>query len=375
MADQLKNVIIGIFVLAACGVIIFILLFLHPSVGDEKNTLHARFANVDKITLGTRVTFAGKPVGEVVDITEVEDPRAPRASKDGLVYIYELTLKIDSGIDVFTTDEISSKTSGLLGEKSVAITPLPPPKGQPLVKVTDQILYANESGSVEEALKGLKSISDRFTHTLDDISDILRDVKEQKVVEKVAKTFQNTQDITASLNRPQMWQEVTDNFNEVMLQAKNVATKVGKGEGTVGRVLMKDDLYLKLQSILSKGETLFNDINHYGLLFNLDKGWQRLRARRMNLLFKLQSPQEFRNYFNDEVDQISTSLSRVSMVLQKVDEQDPCGDLIDDPEFTKVYAELLRRVSTIEEELRMYNQQVVDKDVKKTELVDQPNEG
>lgn len=368
MADQLKNIIIGLFVLAACGIVVFILLFLHPTVGDEKKTLRVRFANVDKISLGTRVAFAGKAVGEVVDIIEVEDPCNPRGGKEGLVYIYELILKIDSHIDVFTTDEISSKTSGLLGEKSVAITPTVIAKGKKLVPVTTEILYANESGSVEEALKGLKILSDKFSTTLDDVSVIIKDIKDRKVVEKLANTLQNTQDITSALNRPQTLQEIVDNANDFTEQAKKIATKIGSGEGTAGRIIMHDDLYLKISSILSKGETLFNDINHYGLLFNVDKGWQRLRARRMNLLYKLQSPQEFRNYFNDEVDQISTSLSRVSMVLQKVDEQAPCSDLIDNPEFTKVYAELLRRVGAIEEELRMYNQQVIDRDVKKTEL-------
>src|SRR5581483_903000 len=105
----------------------------------------------------------------------------------------------------------------------------------------------------------------------------------------------------------------------------------------------------------------------YGILFHSDKRWQRLRARRLNLLQKLQSPQEFRNYFNDEVNQISTSLSRVYMVLNEVG-QDPYGGcLLYDQEYNKVFSELMRRVSMLEEEVKMYNAQVVEAQSHQTE--------
>ena len=111
-----------------------------------------------------------------------------------------------------------------------------------------------------------------------------------------------------------------------------------------------------------------NDINHYGLLFHLDKNWQRLRARRLNLLCKLRSPQEFRNYFNDEIDQISTSLSRVSMVLENQGCVQMAPRLVQDYQFSKVFAELLRRVKQVEEELKLYNIQLVDEVAEITEF-------
>ena len=72
MADQLKNFMIGLFVAVAAIIIIFILMFLHPKIGDEGKILNVRFTDIDKVTPGTRVTYAGKPVGEVVTIDEVE---------------------------------------------------------------------------------------------------------------------------------------------------------------------------------------------------------------------------------------------------------------------------------------------------------------
>ena len=43
-----------------------------------------------------------------------------------------------------------------------------------------------------------------------------------------------------------------------------------------------------------------------------------------------------------------------------------------DREFTKVFAELMRRVGMLEEEVRMYNAQAVEMQVHQTELGDAP---
>jgi len=136
----------------------------------------------------------------------------------------------------------------------------------------------------------------------------------------------------------------------------------------MGRLFMRDDLYLHTISIMNKAETLMNDVNHYGLLFHTDKKWQRLRARRLNLMQALRTPQEFRNYFNDEIDQISTSLARVNMIMEQTEGCCPSDALFENPNFTKVFAELIRRIGVMEEEIRMFNTQIVDRDVRTTEL-------
>jgi phospholipid/cholesterol/gamma-HCH transport system substrate-binding protein len=396
MADQLKNVMIGLFVLAAVVIIIFALMFLHPSVGDEMRVLRVRFANIDKVSVGTRVTFAGKPVGEVVAINELKDAINERQSHDGIIYVYELVLHVDSNVNVFNTDEISARTSGLLGEKSIAIIPLPSAHNEPIHIVNDEILFANEAGGVEDALKEFKQISEKIGVALDSLNIALTQINDEQIVKNVSHAIQNIDEITGALNNPvkiseivgnthlftqkllKTWDTVDNTMTELAAASHDihsmtengvkVVDNVQRGEGTVGRLLMTDQLYLKVNSLLSKGETVMNDINHYGLLFNMDKGWQRLRARRMNLMFALSSPIQFRNYFNEEIDQINTSLSRVYSVVESTG-CTPCGDeLFENREFQKVYAELLRRVQDTEEALKMYNQQLSDVNSKQTEL-------
>lgn len=366
MTDQLKNLLIGIFSAAALTIIVFMVLFLHPYTGDEAQTLRVRFTDIDKVSVGTRVLLAGRPVGEVKAIKILDEITMSRIERMGDVYVYELELGVDSSLKVYNTDSISLRTSGLLGEKSVSIDPEPPEPGQKLRVVNDEILYAEGTGSVEDTFKELKAIGEKFDIALDLVIDALQELKDRKTWENVANTIENMTEISTKLS--ESWNDIEDtltNLSETTSNTRDITDRVVAGEGTMGKLLSKDDLYLRATSLFSKGEIILDDMNHYGLLYHMDKGWQRLRARRMNMLTKLQTPQQFRNFFNDEVDQISTSLSRVGMVLDK---SESYPNIMEDKEYQKVFSELMRRVEGLEEALKMYNIQVMDTEVKKTEL-------
>lgn len=430
MAASLKNILIGLFVITAIGIIIFMLLFLHPSVGDNAKTLRVRFTDIDKVNVGTRVTFAGKPVGEVISIHELPDARTSRTTKNGDIYVYELVLKVDSGVDVFNSDSITLRTSGLLGERNIEINPQPSKPGEKLQKVEDQVLYAAQTASVEDTMKQIGDLSQKFGMVLDDFHEMMSDIKRNEIVTKVTKAVDNVLEITKTLNQPEKWRQTLDNFlllseranhswhtidlalqniysltdrahrnwgtidrtldnfhefslriqrswtivdqalDEFHTSARNVVAftekanqiieNTRKGKGTLGQLFVGDDLYLRLKSILHKGEVVMDDINSYGLLFHLDKRWQRIQGRRLRLLEKLYNPNEFAKYFNQEMDQISASLSRVSMVLNESD----CypQSLIYNPQFTRRFGELLRRVENMEETLKIYNEQVITQD-------------
>lgn len=398
MADQLKNLVIGIFVLAALAIVVFIILFLHPTVGDEGQTIYVRFADIDKVNIGTKVTFAGKQVGEVAGIKEVVDTRTGPQDQFGRLYVYQLKLLIDSGVEVYETDQISLRTSGLLGERSVSIIPKALKSGQePRRMGRNDVLYASETGSLEDALIDVKKVADKMSVALDEITQNLKEFREEQFAENFGLVAKNLADITTSLNEPVLWSELLhsvhtlahqavgrfpntwDRLDDVLIRlnsavksSDDIFGRINRGEGSLGKILAQEDLYLNTKALLNKVETIADDINHYGLMFHQDKSWQRLRARRLNLLQKLCTPQEFRNYFNDEINQITTSLSRVSMVLDEMELCWTCCDyapcLLEDPEFAKVFAELMRRVDTMQEALQMYNIQAVECEAGKTEL-------
>lgn len=383
-----KNIMIGIFVVMAIAVIIFILLFLHPSVGDNAKTLHVRFNDIDKVSIGTRVTYAGRPVGEVVGIYELPSARSERVDINGDVYVYELVLKVDSGVHVYNTDTVSIRTSGLLGERNIAIDPMPLLTNEKLEPIDDTIIYAMPVTSIEDTIKDITSVTKKIDKFLDGLIDIVDELKQRKVVANLAEAVDNVKEVSVTFNQPDKWNKAIDdlatlpakahdtlhrldegieefnkgcvNIHGITDRGQKLIDDIAAGKGSLGRIMVNEDLYLQLKALFSKGHTVLNDINHYGVLFQNNKRWQRMNARRLNLLERLSTPQEFDRYFNDELDLLWTSLSRVSVVLNETAEY-PCT-LKDDPCFMRKFAELIRRVEEIDDTLKMYNQQVIDSD-------------
>ncbi len=395
MTQTIKNFLIGVFVIAACVFIVSIVLFLHPHVGDGKKTIYVRFANINQLSVGTRVLFAGMPVGEVVTIQEIMDARTQPTDAEGQVYFYQLTLKVDSSVEVYNTDEIIIETSGLLGEKSIAIIPKAPPPGVKPVEITTQPIYANSEDPIASAVhhigdlsKKIESAIDEFHNwfhnnsdnisfaiksfgcTMDQAYDTISSINEQRLVDDFKVAAQNfnlsmvkIQDALFQMDNARVFKNVgiaMENFKNVSHSVDLITQDVAEGKGTVGRLLKSDEMYLRMTAILSKADILMNDVNHYGLLFHLNKTWQRLRTQRANLMNALQTPNNFRDFFEQEIDQINTAMARLSVLIQKAEDSPEREQIMQSVPFKKDFSELLREVDELSDNLRLYNQQLMD---------------
>ncbi|MBS0625245.1 MAG: MCE family protein [Verrucomicrobia bacterium] len=402
MTDQLKNILIGLFVVAAITIVVAMILFLKPTVGDGKKTLHARFANIAGINVGTRVSFAGKPVGEVISIEEVYNAREVPTDETGRVYFYQLTLKVDSSVDIYNTDEVAIRTTGLMGEKSIAILPKAPPKGKIPKLIDSEIIYANSVDPLENTFNQMSKVAtkiqtavdnldqwfeenrDPLTHaissldsTLKSVDKILTSADEQKLIPSLRESSdllsQNLRLIRTSLDEDQMLHKAADlmanlnkaaeSFNvdgaQTLKNLNLISRDIATGTGTLGRLINSDDFYLRVNSLLGKGETLMNDINHYGVLFQYDKKWQRSRTKRANLLKSLDSPKEFHNYFEGEVDTITTSLGRLTELLERAQESTERTKILQSEAFRRDFASLLRQVQSLTDSIKLYNEELV----------------
>lgn len=421
MKERTKSILIGLFVLTALVAVSLSIIFLNPRLGNGEQTLHIRFPNIDKISTGTRVTYAGKAVGEVKTIHSLK-PLA--ISPTGEVYPYELKIQIDSSVPVYTTDEISIHTSGLLGERSIEITPKIIP-GKPAERVPNNgLVYSAKGASLEDTVAEFSNLTNKAEEVLDEINSILKSnyegikatmdaleqgvsrfdsilkvVQDVNLVETLQKTLQEVQtglatlndnkffhtvgdissnlsSITDAMNRPASLSNIVDNasiltneFNRMCPTiAKGVThfadsgesfhsilTKIDNKEGTIGKLLADDSLYLGARGIMTKTEVLMDDVNHYGFLFHLNKSWQRQRTRRANQFLELSSAKDFQNYFQQELNQIETSLSRVSWVMDRAQEEQGNNSLVENSQFNKAFLELLRKVQNVEDRLDAYN--------------------
>lgn len=396
MGEQTKNMLIGLFLIGACGIIVWLILFLKPTVGDGRETLYVRFSNINQINVGTRVLFAGKPVGEVVAVQPIPEARKkPTSDVLGEIYYYQLVLKVDSSVKVYDTDEVTIQTSGLLGEKSIAIIPKVPPKGVIPKLITDQPIYAESVDPIEHAFNQLSNLSDSMQKTfqqvscwiqkngddmgnairsfggaMDEIEDAVHTVNDQHMLDDVkvainnfSNTFHDIQCVIADLKTDEVFANagtVMRNLKEATQNFNTVTEDIAQGKGTIGKLVVSDDFYLRLTAVMSKIDTLMNDINHYGLLFNNNKSWQRLRAQRMTAMNALNTPEGFKTYFETEVDDINTSMARLSMLIDKAERSPEREVILSDEQFRKDFAELLRLADSLSDSLKLYNQQLME---------------
>lgn len=399
MTEKMKNILIGLFVMTAVTLVIGMILFLDPQIGDGKKTLEVRFSNISGITMGTRVTFAGKPVGEIVSIREIKDAR-DIPSEDGRVYFYLLTLKIDSSVQVYSTDEISMRTTGLMGEKSIAILPRNPLPGKTSYPITDQILTANSTDPLENTLNQIAKVSQRMNGSLTHLDDwflgnqahlsasiqtfnsflkqgqgLIANVDQSGLVPSMTqasnKLNENLELFKSGLEDERILQKIAnladtltqvgDSFNTdgalALQNIHQITQDIARGTGTVGKLINGEDLYLRLSSLFSKGETLMNDINHYGLLFQYDKHWQRSRTKKANQLKSLDTPREFRSYFEGEVDTITTSLGRLTELLDLAGSER--RKIVENDQFKQQFGTLIRSVQSLSDSLKLYNEGLI----------------
>lgn len=364
MTVPIKNMLVGALILCAIALISVVILFLKPTIGDGKQTFYVRFSSINGLNVGTRVLFAGKPVGEVVALEEIKDARHQPTDELGRVYFYQLTLHVDSSVHVYNTDEISIQSTGLLGERSITITPKAPPKGVTPRLISSQPIYADSIDSFQNAILDFSDLASQMEETFRRVGDWIKDHGEDvaATVKSADTTLTQVHSAMREMEEKQTFQNIGDVINNVKGASHSfdlVAQDMAQGKGTLGKLVVDNDLYLQANAVMTKANGLMNDLNHYGLLFHLNKQWQRTRLQKITELNALQSPQAFRTYFQTEVDDINTSMSRLSMLIERADNSVEKRAIFQSTHFKQDFADLLRRVDELSDNLRLYNQQLM----------------
>lgn len=400
MTDRWKNILIGSFVAIAISIGIALVFFLKPTIGDGKNSLQVRFTNIAGINKGTRVTYAGKPIGEVSRIEHIPNARIEAVDEAGRVFSYQLSLRLDSNVSVYNSDEISIRTTGLMGEKSIAILPKAPPIGITPELISDQILYASSTDPFDNMILQIGRVTAKAEQTIERFDDWFKEtapvlshatrslgdaaqsldrtltaIDQHEIIPSLSNSLalvsNNMRLIHSSLANDELlsrFGNLVTHLNDALyalntdgaqtLSNLNKITRdLVSGSGTIGRLLKGDDFYLRCNSLMSKSETFMNDINHYGLLFQYNKSWQRSRTKKANQLKALDSPAEFKNYFEGEIDSINTALGRISELLQRADR----SKIANNEPFKRDFAQLLRQVQALNDSLKLYNEDLVAK--------------
>ncbi|MCH9812082.1 MlaD family protein [bacterium] len=389
MHKSIKNMLIGLFVFAGVFLIVGMILFIKPSIGDGKQILNVRFNNIGGIQVGTRVTLAGRPIGEVEEIHSIPNARQNAVNHYGQVYPFVLTLKIDSATRIYSSDEITVQTQGLLGEKYIAILPKPQKPGQVSVVLNSKdIIYANSTDLFESAVNEFKDLSEKMENTLEKViqwmdkygdnlgttvtnigtlagglSDTVEQINKDDIVGSVKQLLtnvngvvENVDGVICKLNEEEFFDSLAGTLSNINVITKNLRC----GKGTIGKLLTDDEFYLDVSAILSKANMMMNDINQYGLLFQYSKAWQRQRVKLMAAANSIKDPKAFSAQMNHDVDSLLSTLERMNSLTERFDEK----EIACNQKFQKKFLEFMSMLKSLQQRVTLYNEELYQQRLK-----------
>lgn len=385
MIGQVKNMLIGLFVILALVLIVGFIFFIRPTSGDGKQTIYVRFVNINGISAGTPVMMAGKNIGQVEKIDQIRNARKLDINQQGCVYFYKITLKIDSHYSIYTTDEISVQTQGLLGEKVVQITPHAILSGKSQLVTKEKTINGQSKDPIESGLKILSKLSDKFDtaldqfnhwfteygdtlgHTIGSIDELAQSLhktvvtfNEYNILEDIKASTQYFAGTTCQIYHILDGMQNRGTFEDFSNTIKNIqiiSKSISDGKGFVGKLIQEDGLYLDTQAIMTKINTLLNDINRYGLLFNYNKTWQRTHLKNLKIGSTIKDPQAFSNQMNHDLDSMRKTLHQMQDITNSLKKNDR---ILESKAFRNRFSEFMHEIDELQKKVKLYNEQLKD---------------
>jgi phospholipid/cholesterol/gamma-HCH transport system substrate-binding protein len=286
---SLRQLRVGIFVLATIAILIFLVLNASGDINPFSRKLHlkARFVDANGLREGSEVRLAGVRVGKVEKITLLPPSDVPNAPR------VEATLTIDSTIDgqpasqrIRSDSTAQQGSPSLLGnEMLINITP-GTAVGSPVQE--GAILPSSSSNTVNDFATSGTDLAQRLSKLSDEISSIVRDVKEgrgtvgrlfsdEALYNNLNATIRETDDVMRQvrsgsgsagrfINDPALY----NNANEITLQLKTIASDLRAGRGTAGKLLTEDELYNRINRTADKLDRSVDQIN--GIVADINSG-------------------------------------------------------------------------------------------------------
>ncbi len=277
---SLSQVRVGIFVLIAIVVLIFLILNASGDINPFSKKLHvkARFVDANGLREGSEVRLAGVRVGKVERIVLLEPSPVPGAPR------VEAQLTIDSNIDgrpaserIRTDSQAQQGSPSLLGnEMLINITP-----GSAVGKPVEDgaLLPSSSSNTVNDFATSGTDLAQRLSKLSDEINGIVKDVKDGKgtvgrlfsdeaLYNNLNATILETEDVMKQIrsgdgsagrfiNDPQLY----NNANEIAVQLKAIADDLRAGRGTAGKLLTDDELYTRINRTADRLDKSVDQVN------------------------------------------------------------------------------------------------------------------
>jgi len=243
MAKQIiNNIKLGAFILAG----LFLLIFGLYMIGRDTNlfsrnyTLLARFDNIQGLTTGNNVRYAGIQVGTVKKITILNDT------------LIEVTMLIEEKMKNFIhkNDVASISTDGLMGNRIININPSK--DGSPLA-VHGDVLQIKKKVSTEEMMELL----DKSNRNIAVISEALRNtvqrINDSKALWGILENANLPNNLAVSLSNIR---NATVKADHMVKDIQAIITDVKNGQGSLGKILVDTGIVYNLNMAIEKIKTV-----------------------------------------------------------------------------------------------------------------------
>jgi phospholipid/cholesterol/gamma-HCH transport system substrate-binding protein len=277
---SLSQVRVGIFVLLAIIVLIFLVLNASGDINPFSRKLHlkARFVDANGLREGSEVRLAGVRVGKVERIVLLEPSPVAGAPR------VEAQMTIDSMIDgrpandrIRSDSQAQQGSPSLLGnEMLINITP-GTAVGTPVQD--GALLPSSSSNTVNDFATSGTDLAQRLSKLSDEINGIVKDVKDGKgtvgklfsdeaLYNNLNATIRETQDVMTAvrsgngsagrfINDPALY----NNANEIAISLKAISDDLRAGRGTAGKLLTDDELYVRINRTADRLDKSVDQVN------------------------------------------------------------------------------------------------------------------
>src|SRR6476619_3502968 len=277
---SLRQVRVGLFVLFAIIVLVFLVLNASVDINPFAKKLHlrARFVDANGLREGSEVRLAGVRVGKIDRIALLPPSDVPNAPRVEAVMTIDSTIDGQPANQRIRSDSTAQQGSpSLLGnEMLINITP-GTAVGSP---VSDNaLLPSSSSNTVNDFATSGTDLAQRLSKLSDEINGIVKDVKEGKgtvgrlfsdeaLYNNLNATIRETEDVMKQvrsgngsagrfINDPALY----NNANDIILQLKTIADDLRAGRGTAGKLLTDDEFYNRINRTADRLDKSVDQIN------------------------------------------------------------------------------------------------------------------
>ena len=277
---SLSQVRVGLFVLIAIVVLVFLVLNASGDINPFSKKLHlrARFSDANGLREGSEVRLAGVRIGKIERILLLEPSPVANAPR------VEAQMVVDSTIDgrpanerIRSDSQAQQGSPSLLGnEMLINITP-GTAVGQPVAD--GALLTSSSSNTVNDFATSGTELAQRLSKLSDEINGIVKDVKggkgtvgrlfsDEALYNNLNATIRETEDVMKDIrggngsagrfiNDPALY----NNANEIALSMKAIAADLRAGRGSAGKFLTDEEFYNRINRTADRLDKSVDSIN------------------------------------------------------------------------------------------------------------------